>query len=88
MQETGAVLIAFDAPTEKGFCGLTMTSSTTFDPVTGEILEPPRQNTLELSVSELSAALKRTLEDAYGYVRVRGEVGKVSRPASATATST
>ena len=31
------------------------------------------------SVSELSAALKRTLESAYGYVRLRGEISKVTR---------
>jgi len=35
---------------------------------------PPRVNLPEWSVSELSAALKKTVEDAYGYVRVRGEV--------------
>jgi len=34
----------------------------------------PRGNLQEWSVSELSAALKRTVEDAYGFVRVRGEV--------------
>ena len=39
-------------------------------------------NVLEYSVSELSRALKRTVEDTYGYVRVRGELGRVSRPAS------
>jgi exodeoxyribonuclease VII large subunit len=33
-----------------------------------------RLNIPEWTVSELSAALKRTVEDAYGYVRVRGEV--------------
>jgi exodeoxyribonuclease VII large subunit len=33
-----------------------------------------RANIVEWTVSELSAALKRTVEDAYGYVRVRGEV--------------
>lgn len=38
----------------------------------------PRVNLPELTVSELSTALKRTIEDAYGYVRVRGELGKVS----------
>jgi exodeoxyribonuclease VII large subunit len=38
----------------------------------------PRINLPELTVSELSTALKRTIEDAYGYVRVRGELGKVS----------
>src|SRR5215470_4179223 len=31
-------------------------------------------NIPEWSVSELSAALKRTVEDTYSYVRVRGEV--------------
>jgi exodeoxyribonuclease VII large subunit len=36
--------------------------------------EPALDNVVEWTVSELSAALKRTVEDAYGYVRVRGEV--------------
>jgi exodeoxyribonuclease VII large subunit len=31
-------------------------------------------NVVEWSVSELSAALKRTVEEAYGFVRVRGEI--------------
>ncbi|MBV9261859.1 MAG: exodeoxyribonuclease VII large subunit, partial [Pseudolabrys sp.] len=31
-------------------------------------------NIPEWTVSELSAALKKTVEDSYGYVRVRGEV--------------
>lgn len=39
-------------------------------------------NIPELSVSDLSSALKRTLEDAFGRVRVRGELSKVSFPAS------
>ena len=34
-------------------------------------------NSPELTVSELSTSLKRTLEDAYGFVRVRGELGNV-----------
>src|SRR6201985_2707681 len=37
----------------------------------------PRNKLLELTVSELALALKRTVEDAYGYVRVRGELGNV-----------
>jgi len=41
-------------------------------------LNEPRLNLPELTVSELSTQLKRTIEDAYGYVRVRGELGKVS----------
>src|SRR6185295_17344214 len=36
--------------------------------------EQPRLNIPEWTVSELSAALKKTVEDAYGYVRVRGEI--------------
>ena len=39
---------------------------------------PPAGNFPELTVSELAMALKRTIEDAYGFVRVRGELGKVS----------
>jgi exodeoxyribonuclease VII large subunit len=34
----------------------------------------PGSNVPELSVSELSAAIKGTLERAYGYVRLRGEI--------------
>jgi exodeoxyribonuclease VII large subunit len=34
-------------------------------------------NAPELSVSQLASALKRTLEEAYGFVRVRGELGRV-----------
>src|SRR5215204_2318027 len=41
-------------------------------------MNEPRLNIVEMTVSELSMALKRTVEDAYGYVRVRGELGKVS----------
>lgn len=39
-------------------------------------------NIIEYSVSELSFALKKTVEDTFGYVRVRGELGRVSHPAS------
>ncbi|WP_420431212.1 exodeoxyribonuclease VII large subunit [Hyphobacterium sp.] len=35
-------------------------------------------NTPEFSVSELAQSLKRTVEDAYGHVRVRGELGRVT----------
>jgi exodeoxyribonuclease VII large subunit len=39
-------------------------------------------NIPEYSVTELSGQLKRTIEDAYGYVRVRGELGRVIRAGS------
>ena len=55
-----------------------------FDPDTGELVDEPEaaSNVVEFSVSEISSALKRTLEDTFGHVRVRGELGRVSRPAS------
>ncbi|PZO64287.1 MAG: exodeoxyribonuclease VII large subunit [Paracoccus denitrificans] len=39
-------------------------------------------NAPALSVSEISGAVKRVIEGEFGRVRVRGEVGRVSRPAS------
>src|SRR5262245_1769118 len=39
-------------------------------------------NVAEFTVSELSAALKRTVEDSYGYVRVRGEISGYRGPHS------
>lgn len=44
--------------------------------------EPARGNAPELSVSEISGAVKRVLEGEFARVRVRGEVGRVSRPSS------
>ena len=43
---------------------------------------PSGGNVPEFSVSELSGAVKRVIEGEFGRVRVRGEVGRVSRPAS------
>ncbi len=42
----------------------------------------PPGNAPEYTVSELSGAVKRVIEGEFGLVRVRGEVGRVSRPAS------
>lgn len=44
--------------------------------------EPALDNVVEWTVSELSAALRRTVEDAYGYVRVRGEISGFKGPHS------
>lgn len=41
-----------------------------------------RDNNPPLSISELSFALKRTLEDRFGHVRLRGEISKVNHHAS------
>ena len=59
-----------------------MSTDWPFDPETGEITDVPQNNQIEYSVSDISFALKRTLEDTFGYVRVRAELGRVSRPAS------
>jgi len=45
------------------------------DPIDGE-------NAPEFSVSELSGAIKRMIEGEFAHVRIKGEVGRVSRPRS------
>ncbi|HEX5258363.1 MAG TPA: exodeoxyribonuclease VII large subunit, partial [Sphingomicrobium sp.] len=42
----------------------------------------PGDNSPALSVSELSDALKRAVEDAFGHVRVRGEISGFKRHSS------
>src|SRR5882672_11279088 len=44
--------------------------------------EPARLNIREWTVSELSAALRKTVEDAFGHVRVRGEISGYRGPHS------
>jgi exodeoxyribonuclease VII large subunit len=45
-------------------------------------MNEPRINIPEWTVSELSAALRRTVEDSYGHVRVRGEISGYRGPHS------
>ena len=51
-----------------------------------DLIEEPAsaigQNAPEFTVSELSGAVKRVIEGEFGLVRVRGEISRVSRPAS------
>lgn len=42
----------------------------------------PSSNVAEYTVSEISQAVKRTVEGAFDHVRIRGELGRVSRPGS------
>jgi exodeoxyribonuclease VII large subunit len=42
----------------------------------------PGQNSPEFSVSEISGAVKRMIEGEFSRVRIKGEVGRVSRPRS------
>lgn len=42
----------------------------------------PGDNAAPLSISEISALLKRTVEDRFGFVRLRGELSGVKRAAS------
>ncbi|AUH63411.1 exodeoxyribonuclease VII large subunit [Paracoccus zhejiangensis] len=44
--------------------------------------DEPGSNAHEFTVSEISGAVKRSIEDQFGRVRVRGEIGRVSRPSS------
>ena len=48
-----------------------------------DLIEAPvAGNAPEYTVSELSGAVKKVIEGGFGLIRVRGEVGRVSRPAS------
>ena len=53
-----------------------------YDVETGGAPNTPPDNIIEYTVSDLAFALKRTLEDAYGYVRVRAEIGRVTNAGS------
>lgn len=44
--------------------------------------DAPADNTPEFSVSEISGAVKKAIEGGFSHVRVRGELGRVSRPGS------
>ena len=52
------------------------------DPETGELREAVKANVTEFTVSEISFALKRTLEESFGHVRVRGEISGFRGPHS------
>tara|TARA_R100000935_G_scaffold10114_2_gene20199 strand:+ start:2680 stop:4215 length:1536 start_codon:yes stop_codon:yes gene_type:complete len=49
-----------------------------------DLIDDPREgeNSPEFTVTELSGAIKRVIEGEFGHVRIRGEVGRVSRPRS------
>jgi exodeoxyribonuclease VII large subunit len=46
------------------------------------IAAPLRSNLVEYTVSELSRALKRSIEENFTYVRVRGEISGFKRHSS------
>ncbi len=49
-----------------------------------DLIDPPNlgENAPEFTVSEISGVVKRLIEGEFSHVRIRGEVGRVSRPAS------
>src|SRR6266568_3692657 len=51
-------------------------------PLTAPPASNPGSNLPEYTVSELSLALKRSIEDGFGQVRVRGEISGFKRPGS------
>ena len=61
-----------------------MTPFETADPQVARLLaeERPGDNAQAMSVSELSLALKRTVEDRFSHVRVRGEISGFKRASS------
>lgn len=59
-----------------------MSSIWDHDPETGEIIEGGKANIGEYSVSEIANALKRTLEETFGHVRVRGEISGFKGPSA------
>lgn len=63
-----------------------MAASSPFDdePVEAGLVakDAPGSNAEPLSVSEISALLKRTVEERFGFVRIRGELSGVKRAAS------
>ena len=62
-----------------------MTASSPFDDqdASGLVAKAaPGDNAAPLSITEISALLKRTVEDRFGFVRVRGELSGVKRAAS------
>ena len=66
-------------PEKSGIAGVMSPRRT---PVADQEPLPPGGNAPELSVSELANALKRTVEDRFGLVRVRGEVSNYRGPHS------
>src|ERR1051325_8241905 len=63
---------------------LKLTETATWGDAAPATVQPPaaRVNLPEYTVSELSLALKRAIEDGFGFVRVRGEVSGWKRHAS------
>ncbi len=49
-----------------------------------DLIDDPKagENAPEFSVSEISGVVKRMIEGEFSHVRIRGEIGRVSRPAS------
>ncbi|QJF52039.1 exodeoxyribonuclease VII large subunit [Roseobacter ponti] len=49
-----------------------------------DLIDSPDEglNSPEFTVTELSGAIKRVIEGEFGHVRIKGEVGRVSRPRS------
>ncbi|HSM41422.1 MAG TPA: exodeoxyribonuclease VII large subunit, partial [Afifellaceae bacterium] len=45
-------------------------------------MDEQQSNLIEFTVSEISFAVKRSIEEGFSHVRVRGELGRISRPGS------
>ena len=49
-----------------------------------DLIDEPTEgmNSPEFTVTEISGAIKRVIEGEFSHIRIRGEVGRVSRPRS------
>ena len=59
-----------------------MAGEADFDPVTGEIRDGAGSNVTEYSVTDIAHALKRSIEERFSHVRVRGEISGYRGPHS------
>ncbi len=59
-----------------------MAAEPDYDPETGEIRDGGGSNAIEYSVTDIAHALKRSIEEQFGHVRVRGEISGYRGPHS------
>ncbi len=79
----GFCLVAFPAPFPWHLPALLSAQGKKGAQMSDLIDDPtPGQNMPEYTVTEVSGAVKRTLEDSFGRIRVRGEVGRVFKARS------
>ena len=67
---------------DEGSCSIGPDEYKAFHQKRDELVSDTVVNTPEFSVGEISSALKKTVETAFGHVRVRGEISGLKKPPS------